>query len=463
MSRRVSIVAVLFALSIAVNWCSDAAAADTPPNIVLIVADDLGYGELGCQGATDIPTPNIDSIAKSGVRFTNGYVSCPVCSPTRAGLLTGRYQQRFGHEFNPGPANVAGDDFGLSRDEVALPERLKAAGYKTGMVGKWHLGYSEGSRPTERGFDEFFGFLGGAHPYVADGGQRRNLIMRGTESIDEPAYLTDAFEREAVAFIERHKADRFFLYLPFNAVHAPMQATDEDRGRFENVSNENRQIFSAMLVSMDDAIGAVLAKLREAKLEDNTLIFFVSDNGGPTQVTTSRNGTLRGRKGTTWEGGIRVPFLVQWKGHIPEGKTYDQPVIALDIHPTALAAAGVSTENEKPFDGVNLLPYLNGQSEGAPHDALYWRFGTQMAIRQGDWKITKGTDAPMRQRAGEKKKKKKKADAEILEMQLFNLANDVGETKNVASENPEKMKELTAAWEKWSAELAEPRWTGRRR
>ncbi|MBM3496469.1 MAG: sulfatase, partial [Armatimonadetes bacterium] len=208
------------------------AAASRKPNIVLIVADDLGYGDLGIQGCKDIPTPSIDSIGKDGARFTSGYVSCPVCSPTRAGLMTGRYQQRFGHEHNPGPQNDADASFGLAADEITLAERLKEAGYATGMVGKWHLGYKPESHPTKRGFDEFYGFLGGAHPYFVQAGAGQAPILRGTDRADEKEYLTDAFGREAAVFIDRHKADPFFLYLPFNAVHAPLQAARKYTDRF---------------------------------------------------------------------------------------------------------------------------------------------------------------------------------------------------------------------------------------
>jgi arylsulfatase A-like enzyme len=420
------------------------------PNIVLIVADDLGYGELGCQGATDIPTPHIDSIAKNGVRFTNGYVSCPVCSPTRAGLMTGRYQERFGYEFNPGPPAVAPADFGLPRDETTVAERLKAAGYATGLVGKWHLGYREGVRPTERGFDEFFGFLAGAHPYDPARRTPGNPILRGLEPVRETAYLTDAFEREAVAFIDRHNAVPFFLYLAFNAVHGPLQATDSDRARFANVKNPKRQTFSAMLSSMDDAVGTVLKKLRDAGLESNTLVFFISDNGGPTPQTTSRNYPLRGTKGTTWEGGIRIPFMVRWKDHLPAGKIDERPVIALDIHPTILAAADVAAPSEKKLDGVNLLPFLETTqtAANAPHAALFWRFGEKMAVRIGDWKLAK-PDALRRRRSDV---------TDLSDALLFNLATDIGETKNLAAEHPEKVKELRTAWETWDAELSDPRW-----
>src|SRR6266542_2102292 len=201
-------------------------AAARKPNILLIVADDLGYAELGVQGNKDIPTPNVDSIARNGVRFTSGYVSCPVCSPTRAGLNTGRYQQRFGHEFNPGPEEAAETQFGLPLTETTLAARMKALGYSTGMVGKWHLGYRPELHPQKRGFDEFFGFLGGAHPYLSNG-RKGGAILRGTEPVEEREYLTDAFAREALAFIDRHHREPFFLYLPFNAVHAPMQTIDK--------------------------------------------------------------------------------------------------------------------------------------------------------------------------------------------------------------------------------------------
>ena len=327
--RPLKIAAVLSPVALFVLFSGIASGQSSPggaagqsvrPNIVVIVADDLGYGELGCQGHKDIPTPHIDSIAKNGVRFTSGYVSCPVCSPTRAGLMTGRYQQRFGHEFNLGPMDNASDTFGLVREEKTLAERLKAAGYATGMVGKWHLGTKSGLRPTERGFDEYFGFLGGAHPYLRERRRGNNQILRGTEPVSEPAYLTDAFGREAVAFIDHHKGAPFFLYLAFNAVHAPLQTTADYRKRFPSVKDEKRQTFSAMLSAMDDAVGKVLGTIHDSGLDAKTLVFFISDNGGPTPQTTSRNDPLRGTKTTTWEGGIRIPYMIQWKGHVPAGK-----------------------------------------------------------------------------------------------------------------------------------------------
>ena len=243
------------------------------PNIILIVADDLGYADLGVQGCRDVPTPNVDAIARGGVRFTNGYVSCPVCSPTRAGLMTGRYQQRFGHEFNPGPAAQASQNFGLPLTETTIAERLKAMGYATGMFGKWHLGYRPELLPTKRGFDEFFGFPGGAHSYVNATQRPANPILRGTERVMSMTYTTDEFAREAVAFIEHHQQEPFFIYLPFNAVHAPLEAIEKYRVRFAAIGDPKRRTYAAMLSALDDGIGSVVGKLRELKLEENTLIF----------------------------------------------------------------------------------------------------------------------------------------------------------------------------------------------
>ena len=416
-------------------------AAEAPPrprkpNVLVIISDDQGYADAGFHGCKDIPTPNIDSLARNGINFTSGYVSCPVCSPTRAGVNTGRYQQRFGHEFNTGP--TPGDDVGLPLTEVTFASLMKAAGYATGAVGKWHLGAAPKFHPLQRGFDEFFGFLGGAHPYLQAG----RTILRGTAPADEKDYLTDAFGREAVAFIERHKAEPFFLYLTFNAVHTPLQAIQKYLDRFPDIPNPRRRTYAAMLSAMDDNIGLVLRKLREAGLEDDTLIFFFSDNGGPPQANASRNDPLRGSKGTVWEGGIRVPFVIQWKGQLPAGKVYDQPVISLDVLPTAVAAAGGRVPTDRTIDGVDLMPYLKGEKAGPPHETLFWRFGRQSAIRKGNWKVGWFADQPP---------------------QLYDLAADISETTDLAARKPEVVKELTALYEKWNAELAEPLWGGRQR
>lgn len=413
-------------------------AAQTRPNIIVIVGDDLGWGELSVQGFTkDIPTPHLDSIAQNGVRFTNGYVSCPVCSPTRAGLITGRYQQRFGHEFNPGPEEQSADTFGLPLSEATLPSLLKKAGYDTGMVGKWHLGYRPEYHPLRRGFDEFFGFLGGAHPYL-DPGSRAAPILRGTEKVEEKEYLTDAFTREAAAFVSKKRAAPYFLYLTYNAVHNPLESTGNYLTRFPSIPEGKRRTFAAMLSAMDDGVGTILKSLRESKQLDNTLLFFISDNGGPTLQTTSGNGSLRGYKGQTLEGGIRVPFMAQWPGRIAAGRTESAPAISLDIFPTALSAAGTPPTSN--IDGVNLLPRLARGAKPVPAEqrSLYWRFGAQAALRRGDWKLVRqGADDPW---------------------QMYNLSTDIGESKDLAPAEPERLKSLAADWQSWNAQLAAPLW-----
>ncbi|MES2705010.1 MAG: sulfatase-like hydrolase/transferase [Verrucomicrobiota bacterium] len=430
---------------------ADPAGAVKKPNILLIVADDLGYGETGFQGfAKDIPTPHLDSIARNGTRFTSGYVSGPYCSPTRAALLTGRYQQRFGHEFNPGPPVTAGQSAGLPLEEKTIGDRLKAAGYATGWFGKSHLGNTPEFHPLKRGFDAFYGFLGGAHSYLKTG-DGVNAILRGTEPVRDSGYLTEAFGRETVSFIESRKDQPWFVYLAFNAVHSPLETTEKYESRFAGIKDGKRRKFAALLSALDDAAGSVLTKIRELGQEENTLVFFFSDNGGPTAQITSGNGPLRGFKAQTWEGGVRVPFAVQWKGHIPAGKTDDRPVIQLDVLPTALAAAGV--EKPEKIDGVNLLPYLSGEKAEAPHEALYWRFGQQLAVRQGDWKLVKAPEG-----GGLDGANNAAGPATAEGAQLYNLAADIGEKTNLADREPGKLKELTTLWNEWNKGLTAPRW-----
>ena len=425
--------------------------AERKPNILLIVADDLGWGELTSQGFTkEIPTPNIDSISANGVRFTNGYVSGPYCSPTRAGLLTGRYQQRFGHEFNPGPPTEANAAVGLSLQETTIGDRLKTAGYATGWFGKSHLGNAPEFHPQKRGFDEFYGFLGGAHGYF-DPGQGVNTVLRGTEPVKETGYLTETFANEAASFIERKKDQQWFDYLPFNAVHAPLDTLKKYDERFASISDPKRRKFAALLSALDDSVGTVLTKVRDLKLEEDTLVYFISDNGGPTPSTTSGNGSLKGYKAQTSEGGIRVPFAIQWKGKIPAGKVDDRPVIQLDFLPTSLAAAGVEVDPAWKIDGVNLLPYLKGEKAEAPHEALFWRFGQQIAIRKGDWKLVKSA-ADSNTRGGP-------GAASTEGAKLYNLSNDIGEKNDLAANHPEKVKELSDAWNAWNATLVDPKWT----
>jgi arylsulfatase A-like enzyme len=405
------------------------------PNVVVILADDLGWQGLSSYGCTDIQTPNIDRIGKEGARFTNAYVSCPVCSPTRAGLMTGRYQQRFGHEFNPGPAALADEKFGLPLSETTIADRLKALGYATGIVGKWHLGYQPQYHPQKRGFDEFYGFLGGAHSYADVAADPANPILRGTERAEKEDYLTEAFARECVAFIAKNRTRPFFLYAPFNAVHAPMQLAPVQEAALAEIKDPRRRVHASMLISLDNAVGRILGALDEHKLAENTLVVFLSDNGGPTRSTTSSNLPLRDYKGNVYEGGIRVPFMTRWPGRIRAGQVLDQPVIALDILPTAVEAAGGKSPAK--LDGVSLLPVLTGKSKNPPHERLYWRFGERAAMRDGDWKLVRIQGGPD---------------------QLYNLKSDVSESRDMAAAEPERLKTMQAAFETWNAQLAKPLW-----
>jgi arylsulfatase A-like enzyme len=435
---------IAFAL---VAVCSSSAAAR--PNVLIMLADDLGYADLGIQGSKEIPTPHIDSLARHGVRCTAGYVSSAMCSPSRAGLLTGRSQSRFGHDINWEPEWPVdpNDPRGLPLTEKTLADHLKAAGYHTGVVGKWHLGEAPPFHPNRRGFDEFFGFIGGGHNYPC--GTYRNtppqnhynspLERNGVSQPITPGYLTTVLGDESAAFIHRNKENPWLLYTAFNAPHTPMQATPELLDRVKHIAGESRRTYAAMVVGMDDAIGTILKQLREDGLEERTLIFFLSDNGGTTEDNTSSNTPLRGRKGMMWEGGIRVPFLAQWKGVLPAGKTYDRPVSSLDILPTALAAAGASSSASQPLDGVDLVPYLTGKQPGDPHEMLFWRIAERniWAVRSGDHKLVK---------QGRK-------------LNFFDLATDIREARDLDGKLPEAQERLQKAIDEWTTTLPKPLWT----
>lgn len=448
---------------------------DAQPNIVLLVADDLGYGELGCQGNPEIPTPFIDSIAANGTRFTQAYVTAPNCSPSRAGFLTGRIPTRFGYEFNPIGARNEDPGTGLPAKETTLAELLHDQGYTTGLIGKWHLGGAADYHPHRHGFDEFFGFMHEGHyfvppPYhgvttmlrrrtIPGGGQGRwssdrliysthmghnepdydanNPIVRSGQPVEEHEYLTDAFTREAVDFVDRHSDKPFFLYLAYNAVHSPLQGADKYMKKFAHIEDVHRRIFAAMLANLDDSVGEVLAKVREKQIEEKTLIFFISDNGGPTRELTSSNLPLRGEKGTMYEGGLRVPFMTQWKGHIPAGKTFDKPTVSVDIFATGAQLAGATAP--KNIDGVDLMPYLTGHEPGAPHETFFWRQGPKTALRHGDWKLIN-----MQRRRSEPK------------WELFNIADDLSEENDLVNDLPAKVDELQELWKRINGEMKEP-------
>jgi arylsulfatase A-like enzyme len=407
---------------------------DARPNIVLILADDLGYGSLGAYGEKEIPTPNIDSIAKNGAKMTNGYVSCPICAPTRAGLMTGRYQQRFGFEHNPGPARQANDSFGLPIDQTTIAEVLKKNGYRTGMFGKWHLGYKPELQPTARGFDEFYGFLSGARSHLPI--RRADPILRGTKQVPDPEYLTEALAQEAVAFMGQKSDKPFFVYLPFNAVHAPMEAPAKYTDPFPELTG-TRKTYAGMQAGLDAAVGKVLDAIKKKGVEKNTVVFFLSDNGGPTQQTTSSNKPLRGVKGQMYEGGIRVPFMVQWQGKVKPGTVVQDPCFSLDIFPTVLEIAGISKEEQKEKqDGRSLMPALQGSQSAKSPRAIFWRMGAQYAVRSGDWKMVSSRGR----------------------VELFNLKSDMAETSDLSVSEPEKLKELQALYAAWNKENKAPLW-----
>jgi arylsulfatase A-like enzyme len=337
-----------------------------------------------------------------------------------------------------------------------MADRLKAAGYWTALVGKWDLGFGDKFHPMARGFDEVFGFLGAGHSYLDPEAASRNPLLDGRKVVVETTYLTDAFADRAVDFIKRQKSQPFFLYLAFNAVHTPMQATHKYLARFPHIADKQRRTYAAMLSAMDDGIGKTLAALRAEGLDENTLIFFFNDNGGPTMAGTTINGSsnapLRGSKRQTWEGGIRVAFIIRWKGHLAEGKTDARPIIQLDVLPTALAAAGIKPQPQWRLDGVNLLPFLTGKMSGQPHNVLYWRLGQHMAIRKGDWKLVKTIEGPL-----------KEVDPSTFNYlsgaELYNLADDISESRNLAAARPKKVKELSAAWQRWNKALTKPLWS----
>ena len=445
---------------------------DHRPNIVVLIADDLGYGETGMMGNPEIPTPHIDTLAQDGLRCRSGYVTASYCSPSRAGLLTGRYQSRFGYDMNPTGRRNLHQEAGLPEQETTFVKRLSQAGYSTALIGKWHLGAVATKHPLRRGFDHFYGFLHEGHFYVpgppylgvlthlrdtsVPQGQRvqeqnlirsnyapiseppyddHNPIMRGLEEMTESRYLTDAITDEAVDFIGDHTVDPFCLVVSYGAVHSPMQATTEDFEALRRIQDVQRRIFAGMLSSLDRGVGKIRSKLDEHSLTRNTLFVFVSDNGGPTKELTCSNAPLRGGKGSLYEGGIRVPMLWSFPGRIPAGRTENRPVLSLDIAATALETAGLPLV--KNADGKSLMSWVNDPSQSSPHETLYWRMPRgKMALRYRDWKIVRP-----------------KKDMPI---ELYDLGKDKTESHNLAAKQPEKMNELVAKWNAMDSEMAEP-------
>ncbi|MCB9233834.1 MAG: sulfatase-like hydrolase/transferase [Bacteroidia bacterium] len=460
------------------------------PNIVLIMADDLGKTDISLYGSPFLQTPHLDSIGLQGVTFGDGYVSSPVCSPSRAGLLTGRYQQRYGYDYqyhlrypknrleyfvfdwfidtdqwdvatqSAFPRQVDMDRQGLPPSEITLAELLKKQGYATGIIGKWHLGNQEAFWPTNRGFDYHYGFLEAHSMYYPDtsdpfivnqrhkdfsdpfiwgrGREESCAIRRNNELVLDSMYLTDRIREEAVNFIQSHKENPFFLYLPFSAPHTPFQATRAYYDQFAHIKDRNKRVYLAMIKSLDDAVGEIMHSLRENGLDENTLVVFLSDNGGATYTGATDNAPLKGGKFTHFEGGLNVPLMMRWPGVLPSGKKYDSPVIAMDIFATIASLAQVALPTDRPYDGQDLLPYLQDSVAGAPHEVLCWRSGYSKAVHKGDWKLVwddlGGNEA------------------------LYNILEDKTESQEQVSAHPELVKELKAEFDAWNAQMAPPRW-----
>jgi arylsulfatase A-like enzyme len=392
------------------------------PNIVLLFSDDAGYADFGFQGSDKFMTPHLDRLASEGIRMSQFYVSGSTCGPSRAGLLTGRYQQRLGFEENNVPGimsengKLMGDDMGLPVDMPTIGDHLQGLGYKTGIFGKWHMGIADRYHPTRRGFDVFYGFRGGARsffPYNNDPGGGR-LMERGFADYKEhEGYLTDAIASEACAFIEANKDQPFFAYVSFNAVHTPMEPDPNDADTFPELEGKRRKA-AQMTLSLDRACGSIVAKLDELGIRENTLVIFTNDNGGPSDRNGSSNYPHAGTKAVQLEGGIRVPGIVSWPGKLPQGSVYEYPMITLDFLPTFVKL---------------------GENTSRPHETLYWKVESRATIRDGDWKMMRFPNRPAL---------------------LFDLTNDPGEQNDLAGENPELVKELYKKLFAWEMELERP-------
>ncbi|MBR9913132.1 MAG: sulfatase [Gammaproteobacteria bacterium] len=434
-----------------VHAASAAKGQAKPPNIVLIFSDDAGYADFGFNGSTIMKTPNLDKLAAQSVRFTQGYVSDPTCGPSRAGLITGKYQQRFGYEENNVPGYMSpvsaqdGADMGLPLEEKTMGDVLQAQGYKTAIFGKWHLGSADRFHPTRRGFDEFYGFRGGDRSYYAYDESKQTLpdhifedkkMERGFGNFEEPqSYLTDLLADEAIDFIEANQDGPFFVFLSFNAPHTPMEAKPEDLAQFPHLTGL-RKVVAAMTLAMDRASGKLLDRLAELGLDDNTIVVYTNDNGGPTDKNASMNYPFSGTKSNHLEGGVRVPFLLRWPGQVKSNTVYEHPVSTLDLLPTFLAAAG-GNPGELDLDGVDLVPYVQGSKKGVPHRALFWKKEARAAMLEGNWKFIRYPDRPA---------------------ELFNLATDPGEQKNLAAKYPDRVKAMYKDIFAWELTHERPRW-----
>jgi len=465
--------------------------AKRPPNVIILYADDLGKFDVSLYGGTALETPYIDQIGRNGITFSEGYTSAPICAPARAGLLTGRSNNRMGFEFQPQaryPRNrlewlafryfIRTDDWqvaaqfefpaqediqkqGLPPDEITIQEVLQAVGYKTGMFGKWHLGHEPMFQPHHRGFDEFYGFYeafslfaDSTNPTIVNarvdeftdkhiwskGREGTCAIRRNDSIIQEEKYLTFAIADEANAFIHKNKDVPFLLYVPFNAPHTPFQAPESYVNRFLHEPNPTRRVYLAMIAALDDAVGSILATLEKYGLSEHSIIWFASDNGAATYTTACSNEPLKGGKLSNFEGGLNIPYMVQWKGVLPANQWYDLPVSTLDIFPTSLAAIGINLPADRAYDGVNLLPFLTREvsEERVPHAALYWRSAYNKAIRAGRYKLI--------------------MDESVKRITLYDLEVDKEERKPLNAE--EIIQELLSLYRQWEQQMPAPLWPG---
>ena len=460
------------------------------PNILLIMVDDLGKADLRLYDTGGQTTPNIEQLAEDGVLFNNALVTSPVCSPSRASIITGRYAQRYGFEYQmhdrylrnrmeyiafryfmkSGPwhpkwmVKVPDREAilyqGLPPEEITLSEILQKNGYSTGLIGKWHLGWNGDNKPCNFGFDYQYGFYQSHSLYAYEGtpgiidqrvqedftdkfiwkGQREGpyAIYRNCQEIEERGYLTDRIADEGIAFIDRNKADPFFLWLSFNAPHTPLQAKQEYYDQYAQIEDPVKRIYAAMIANLDNAIGRVLDYVRKLNLEENTMIFFISDNGGAEYTYTTENGPYKGGKITDFEGGIQVPFIMKWKNQIPEGVVYEPMVSSMDIFHSVVQAADIPIPDDRKYDGVSLLPYITGATESDPHEILFWQRGFSKAIRTNRWKLILNEDS-----------------GDTL---LYDMTSDPTERKEISEIQrtiPGKLLEMHAAW---SSELGKPLW-----
>lgn len=417
-----------------------AAKAQNAPNVIIIVSDDQGWNDVGFNGGKDIPTPHLDVLSGDGIIFDAGYAAHPYCSPSRAGLLSGRYQQKFGHENNT-PYNQKDENAGLPLEEEILSEVLKSNGYRTGAIGKWHLGDAKKFWPTNRGFDYWYGFYGGGMSYWGDTGKKppiAGVLKNGSiVSRDSTSYLTDDFTKEAVKFITQEKSTKpFFLYLAYNAPHAPIQAPKKYLEKTKHIEDGDRSAYAAMVVGIDEGVGQMVKALKAQGIYESTIIFFFSDNGGHLQGAS--NYPFRGHKGMLFEGGIRVPFFMSYPDKLKHPHHYPHAISALDIFPTVLAAADI--KSPKSLDGINLLPYLSENTSSKPHPVLFWRYsdGAGYAVRKDNYKMIW---------SGYKQ-----------DHLLFDLNTDPYEQTNLVAQQPEKLEELKQEFELWNKQLIPAKW-----